>query len=58
MRIVEIVKDKKGGMIKPIYDISGVAEYIVKNKNTPVGRHEFLTPWGRILAKTKNSIAV
>ncbi|MGD0276604.1 MAG: hypothetical protein ABSB79_11250 [Syntrophales bacterium] len=27
--------------------------YVVKWKNTPEGHHELLTPWGRILEKTK-----
>ncbi len=48
-KIGAIVKDRKGAVIKPIVDVSGVAKYIVSKKNTGVGCHELLTPWGRIL---------
>ena len=43
----------KGAVIKDVYDSNGAAAYFVKPCNTPGGRHEMLTPWGRILQNTK-----
>jgi len=41
-------------IISQVDDENNRVHYIVKGKNTPAGRHELLTPWGRILSKTKN----
>lgn len=43
----------KGAVIGEVDDLAGAASYIVRPRNTPPGRHEFLVPWGRILNRTK-----
>lgn len=53
-KIDEIVKDKKGGKIEQIYDVSGAAKYIFKKDNTPAGKFEFIEPWGRIITRQKH----